>query len=397
MRRQLTITVACLTCLVVLAGCGSSKSSTSSTDSVKTDSSTPDSSTASSSTAGPTTKPTVKIPATLPTELVITDLEEGTGPAAKAGDDVSVFYVGVRSVDGTEFDSNFDSQPFPVTLGAGGVIQGWDQGLVGVKAGGLRQLDIPADLAYGDRPQGDIIKAGDEYRLYYMGCPATVFDLFGNQRQGVPVQIGLATSPDGINFTKVQGSAEGGAVLAKGAPGEWDEWFNCFSRILPIDGGWRMYFTGVGPSGHGGVGYAESEDGIHWTKKGHTFGPSGDPNRFDAQGTGTPHAISFRGGYLLAYEALQVPGHRYRIGLARSDDGLNWTRLTGHGHAGALVDQGPSGTWDALAIGTPYLLAEPDGSLKIYYVGFSEQGVTGIGMATCDGDDLLTWTKFQPE
>ena len=159
MRRQLTITLACLTCLIVLAGCGSSKSATSSssaTDSVKTDTST-----AGSSTAGPTTKPTVKIPATLPTELVITDLEEGTGPAAKAGDDVSVFYVGVRSVDGTEFDSNFDSQPFPVTLGAGGVIQGWDQGLVGVKAGGLRQLDIPADLAYGDRPQGDIIKAGD--------------------------------------------------------------------------------------------------------------------------------------------------------------------------------------------------------------------------------------------
>lgn len=156
MRRQIPLTVACLTVLAVLAGCGSSKSATSSTDSVKTDSST-----AGTSTAGPTTKPTVKIPATLPTKLVITDLEEGTGPAAKAGDDVSVFYVGVRSADGTEFDSNFDGQPFPVTLGAGGVIQGWDQGLVGVKAGGLRQLDIPADLAYGDRPQGDIIKAGD--------------------------------------------------------------------------------------------------------------------------------------------------------------------------------------------------------------------------------------------
>jgi FKBP-type peptidyl-prolyl cis-trans isomerase len=96
MRRQIPLTVACLTVLAVLAGCGSSKSATSSTDSVKTDSST-----VGSSTAGPTTKPKVKIPATLPTKLVITDLEEGTGPAAKAGDDVSVFYVGVRSADGT--------------------------------------------------------------------------------------------------------------------------------------------------------------------------------------------------------------------------------------------------------------------------------------------------------
>lgn len=107
-------------------------------------------------------KPEVKIPATLPTELVITDLTEGTGPAAAAGDQVIVHYVGVRSADGTEFDNSYDrGQPFPVTLGQGGVIQGWDEGLVGVKAGGRRQLDIPSDLAYGDRDQGDVIKAGD--------------------------------------------------------------------------------------------------------------------------------------------------------------------------------------------------------------------------------------------
>jgi FKBP-type peptidyl-prolyl cis-trans isomerase len=107
-------------------------------------------------------KPKVKIPATLPTKLVITDLKEGTGPAAENGMTVTVHYVGVRSADGTEFDNSFDrGEPFPVQLGAGGVIKGWDQGLVGAKAGGLRQLDIPADLAYGDSPQGEVIKPGD--------------------------------------------------------------------------------------------------------------------------------------------------------------------------------------------------------------------------------------------
>jgi peptidylprolyl isomerase len=67
----------------------------------------------------------------------------------------------VRSADGTEFDSNYDDAAFEVTLGQTSVIKGWTQGLVGVKQGGQRQLDIPADLAYGDTPQGDIIQAGD--------------------------------------------------------------------------------------------------------------------------------------------------------------------------------------------------------------------------------------------
>ncbi len=107
-------------------------------------------------------KPTVSIPDELPTELVVNDLVEGTGAAAQAGDTVFVHYVGVRSEDGVEFDNNYDSgTTFPVVLGSGGVIAGWDQGLIGVKAGGQRQLDIPADLAYGDRGSGDIIRPGD--------------------------------------------------------------------------------------------------------------------------------------------------------------------------------------------------------------------------------------------
>jgi peptidylprolyl isomerase len=107
-------------------------------------------------------KPTVSIPDVLPTELVITDLTAGTGPEAAAGDTVVVNYVGVRSEDGTEFDNSYDrGSPFPVTLGANSVIQGWEQGLVGAQQGGRRQLDIPSDLAYGDAPQGDVIQAGD--------------------------------------------------------------------------------------------------------------------------------------------------------------------------------------------------------------------------------------------
>ena len=102
-------------------------------------------------------EPTVALPASVPTELVVTDLMAGTGPAAADGDTVFVNYVGVLSSDGTRFDGNDGSDPFVVTLGMGMVIAGWDQGLVGMQAGGRRQLDIPADLAYGSRGAGDAI------------------------------------------------------------------------------------------------------------------------------------------------------------------------------------------------------------------------------------------------
>jgi peptidylprolyl isomerase len=89
--------------------------------------------------------------------LKVTVLREGTGTGAVAGDTISVHYVGVLSTDGTEFDNSYDrGEPITIVLGAGQVIEGWDQGLVGAKVGSQLQLDIPADLAYGDTGQGDI-------------------------------------------------------------------------------------------------------------------------------------------------------------------------------------------------------------------------------------------------
>ena len=109
-----------------------------------------------------TGKPSVAIPEEPPTELVITDVVEGDGDPAEVGDTVEVNYVGVRSADGVEFDNSYDrGSTFPVTLGQGGVIDGWEEGLVGVREGGVRQLDIPADLAYGDTGSPPDIRPGD--------------------------------------------------------------------------------------------------------------------------------------------------------------------------------------------------------------------------------------------
>lgn len=83
-----------------------------------------------------------------PTDLMITDLVEGTGAEAKPGDTVDVHYVGVEFDTGEQFDASWDrgeSISFPLA----GLIAGWQEGIPGMKVGGRRQLVIPPELAYG--------------------------------------------------------------------------------------------------------------------------------------------------------------------------------------------------------------------------------------------------------
>ncbi|MBQ0854423.1 FKBP-type peptidyl-prolyl cis-trans isomerase [Streptomyces sp. NPDC057621] len=97
-----------------------------------------------------------------PKDLEVKDIWEGDGPVAKAGDTVSVHYVGVAFSTGEEFDASWNrGTPLQFKLGVGQVIAGWDQGVQGMKVGGRRQLIIPADLAYGDRGAGGRIGPGE--------------------------------------------------------------------------------------------------------------------------------------------------------------------------------------------------------------------------------------------
>jgi peptidylprolyl isomerase len=97
-----------------------------------------------------------------PTELEVTDLALGDGAEAQPGSTVSVHYVGVAHSTGEEFDASYNrGEPLQFRLGVGQVIQGWDEGVTGMKVGGRRRLVIPPHQAYGDRGAGGVIAPGE--------------------------------------------------------------------------------------------------------------------------------------------------------------------------------------------------------------------------------------------
>ncbi|MCC3271470.1 FKBP-type peptidyl-prolyl cis-trans isomerase [Arthrobacter zhangbolii] len=97
-----------------------------------------------------------------PTDLVIEDIVVGDGQEVKAGDTVSTHYVGVAFSTGEEFDASWNrGTPLDFRVGVGQVIQGWDQGLLGMKVGGRRRLEIPSSMAYGDRGAGSAVAPGE--------------------------------------------------------------------------------------------------------------------------------------------------------------------------------------------------------------------------------------------
>jgi FKBP-type peptidyl-prolyl cis-trans isomerase FkpA len=94
---------------------------------------------------------------TTPSGLIIEDITEGSGAEAAAGQMVSVHYTGWLT-DGSKFDSSKDrNAPFEFPLGAHHVIAGWDEGVQGMKIGGVRKLTVPPDLGYGARGAGGVI------------------------------------------------------------------------------------------------------------------------------------------------------------------------------------------------------------------------------------------------
>jgi peptidylprolyl isomerase len=168
-KRRGALALAALVAATAIAGCGSSSNSNeiapgnenanANAEAAKIEASESKTSTAAAGavqtpTSGPLSKePTVKPPSgPAPSKLVTKELIQGKGALAKAGESVTVNYVGVLYKNGKVFNASWESkQPFTFVLGRGQVIPGWDKGVAGMRVGSRRELIIPAAEAYGAR------------------------------------------------------------------------------------------------------------------------------------------------------------------------------------------------------------------------------------------------------
>jgi peptidylprolyl isomerase len=159
---RLGLGVAALAATALIAGCGSSGSSGSSTIGVGDESTAansavehaPAAAAGTTPTSGPlSVEPTITPPkGPAPKTLVTKEIITGTGAEAKAGESVTVNYVGALYSNGKVFNASWETkEPFTFSLGEGQVIPGWDKGVPGMRVGGRRELIIPSELAYGTR------------------------------------------------------------------------------------------------------------------------------------------------------------------------------------------------------------------------------------------------------
>lgn len=263
---------------------------------------------------------------------------------------------------------------------------------------------------------GDVQFSHEENRwfIYYFGGGLDEVPLPGlgdRSYKGARLQIGMAFSDDGIAFKDRRGP-----IVGVGAPGSWDENYVAWPRVLqpsrtpegkkPHDGKWLMsYHTREvgGPKGIGfcSVGIAVSDDGKSWEKIGKVIS-HGDLGAWDEGGVSVRHIIRHKGQYLMFYEGSSFQ-FNFSIGLATSEDGLHWKKDTecGPEPGGPLLKpRRGEHFWDNFVVGTPYVIAMPDGTFRMYYIGVGKtEGETtlmqGLGVALSHGSDFRTWKRFE--
>ncbi|HEY3225513.1 MAG TPA: hypothetical protein VGK61_00795 [Planctomycetota bacterium] len=190
---------------------------------------------------------------------------------------------------------------------------------------------------------------GINYRAWYRGLDAA----------GVG-RVGLATSNDGINFTK----SPMNPVLNVGGPGAWDAGAIHSVHVISDGNGYRMWYAASDASGLVRFGSAASTNGTTWTRtfSNPEFDP-GSPGEWDEAGVASPRVLRDGMGWRLWYTGLGVDG-RTRVGYADSPDGHGWTR----GPANPVISEGLPGSWDEHSVYVGGTILE-DGFFKMWYGG----------------------------
>jgi hypothetical protein len=214
----------------------------------------------------------------------------------------------------------------------------------------------------------------NKYWLWYVGTPV-----------GAKCQIGLAWSPDGINWTRCTDNP----VVRVGAAGAWDESILLCQHVLwdEAERQFKMWYVGGNLAGKFGIGYATSPDGINWAKY------AGNPVMIATDGWEGDllegHTVlKTPGGYSMWYGGLDLKSDVSYIGLATSTDGIHWTK---HPNNPILSPAADTAAWDGYSADTPDVVVVDD-VYQMYYRGWRKRGGTSwIGRAT--SRDGVNWEK----
>ncbi|XP_034599575.1 uncharacterized protein [Setaria viridis] len=235
------------------------------------------------------------------------------------------------------------------------------------------------------------------YWLYYTG---STDGRFGSAfpEADVPALPGLAISQDGRNWARIEGDHHTGALLGVGEEGEeprgWEA--RCIAApklVMHADGDLRMYYHSFDEmSRRHAIGLARSRDGIRWTKIGKVL-EGGRAGSFDECGVRHGHVVRDRaaGRYVMVYDGVDADG-KVSIGMAVSEDGLKGWRRSSEMPVLCPSEEGEG--WDGAGVGSPYLV-QMDGAYdwRLYYMGVGRNGEASIGMAYSEGQALQKFEK----
>lgn len=196
-----------------------------------------------------------------------------------------------------------------------------------------------------------------EYKMYYTATNS----------EGIP-RLGLATSPDGITWTKYAQNP----ILELGQPGSWNETRAHNASVIKRDDTYYMWFSGRGESGVTGFGLAYSQDGISWVEEESNPVFLTDPEITWESTYPTFPAVVERedGSLLMAY--MGFDGLYRQIGIAYSPDGIQWTRYPGN----PIITHGEVGSWNEETSTGPSVVIMGTGHYRLWYAGNSIYGVS---------------------
>jgi predicted GH43/DUF377 family glycosyl hydrolase len=228
----------------------------------------------------------------------------------------------------------------------------------GLSTGGV--LGLGDAGAFDERANFTVnaFRDGNVIRMYYGGADSVQQDPTCGGINDVHWRIGVATSTDGVNFTRVAGDQAKGSIVDNGASGAFDSFLTYRPNVLKDGSVYRMWYNGSTkpfncPTGtlalDRRIGYAESTDGVHFTKMNNGPGPGGSvlplgaAGSIDALQVGYVWVIKDSNDYKMYYSANDGQNF-WRIALATSTDAHTWTKVQGKQTGGSIVDVGSIGS-----------------------------------------------------